>query len=228
MALPGVCGDGSKMKGRHFAAFSCWAALLLAGCAGPVGVYHNLEGGAIAQARQPPPGINAPYPNLADVPPEPKPLAPGAAASVAAQVQNTGPGVSPPSAEALAGLTLPSAPPPLPDIPGLHLPATPSTPPPPLPKPPPAPPPSSAPIALAFPAGSAVLPELDATALQAAALDHGRSAILVGGFGEGSISLAITRARRLADALTADGVPPGIIRITAMARGSGGFVQLVY
>jgi outer membrane protein OmpA-like peptidoglycan-associated protein len=191
-------------------------------------VYHTLEGGAIAQARQPPPGINAPYPNLADVPPEPKQLAPGAEAEIAQQAHRASPGVSAPSPEALAGLALPSAPPPLPNIPGIRLPAKPSTAPPPLPAPPPAPPPTSAPVALAFPHGSAVLPEADVTALQAVARDHGRSSILVGGFGDGSLDLALARARRLADALTAQGVPPAIIRITAMAAGSGGFVQLVY
>ena len=39
---------------------------------------------------------------------------------------------------------------------------------------------------------------------------------------------AISRAERLADALTADGVPATIIRLVAMSGGSGGFVQLLY
>ncbi len=54
------------------------AMLLLAGCSSgssvnPVTWWHNLEGGAIAQQRPPPPGADAPYPNLASVPPQPKP-----------------------------------------------------------------------------------------------------------------------------------------------------------
>jgi hypothetical protein len=38
----------------------------------------------------------------------------------------------------------------------------------------------------------------------------------------------LSRARRLSDALTANGVPPAAIQISAMEAGSGGFVQLVY
>ena len=37
-----------------------------------------------------------------------------------------------------------------------------------------------------------------------------------------------TGMKRVADALTADGVPASAIRLTAAADGSGGFVQLVY
>ena len=37
----------------------------------PVNWWHNLEGGAIAQQRPPPPGANQAYPNLASVPPKP-------------------------------------------------------------------------------------------------------------------------------------------------------------
>ncbi len=43
----------------------------------PVGVpidwWHDLQGGAIAQQRPPPPGADSPYPNLAQVPPAPTP-----------------------------------------------------------------------------------------------------------------------------------------------------------
>ncbi len=55
-------------------------ALALGGCANGVGSYdpvawwHDLEGGRIAQERPPPPGINAPYPNLATIPAKPQPL----------------------------------------------------------------------------------------------------------------------------------------------------------
>ncbi len=49
----------------------------LSGCASgpdainPITWWHNLEGGPIAQKRQPPPGAAAPYPNLANVPTAP-------------------------------------------------------------------------------------------------------------------------------------------------------------
>ncbi|HUN41533.1 MAG TPA: OmpA family protein [Acetobacteraceae bacterium] len=39
----------------------------------PVVWWHDLQGGAIAQQRPPPPGANQPYPNLATIPPRPTP-----------------------------------------------------------------------------------------------------------------------------------------------------------
>jgi outer membrane protein OmpA-like peptidoglycan-associated protein len=59
------------------AAVSAWAALaslgLLSGCASmnPVNWFHSAEGGTIAKPHEAPPGQNAPYPNLATVPPTP-------------------------------------------------------------------------------------------------------------------------------------------------------------
>jgi outer membrane protein OmpA-like peptidoglycan-associated protein len=53
--------------------------LWLAGCSrfpdhiNPEVWWHELEGGPIAQARPPAPGADQPYPNLATVPPKPKP-----------------------------------------------------------------------------------------------------------------------------------------------------------
>jgi hypothetical protein len=193
-------------------------------------LYHSVEGGAIAQARQPPPGYNLPYPNLANVPTEPAPEAPNAQAKIAAEVANQKTGVSAPSPAALAGLTLPGAPPPVPDIPGLHLPAIPSTPAPPkIVKPKPQTPPNRPPVPLAFETGSAVLPFQDVAPLRTVAVQRGQAHVLVGGFGDGtSLTLALARARRLAAQLTAEGVPPGVINLVARRDGSGGFVQLVY
>ena len=218
------------MAGRHLGAASGLLILFLAGCSGPVGLYHSIEGGAIAQKRQPPPGYNLPYPNLADVPPAPKPQAPNAQATIAAEVTRHGPGVSPASPLALAGLELPGAPPPVPNIPGLNLPAIPSTPAPPkIVPPPPQAKPNPPPVLLAFNRGSAVLPFQNVAPLNAVAAGRGSAHVLVGGFGDGvSLTLALTRARRLAAQLTAHGVPPGMINLVASRDGSGGFVQLVY
>jgi outer membrane protein OmpA-like peptidoglycan-associated protein len=64
-------------------------AALLSGCASvpasinPVSWWHNLEGGAIAEQRPPPPGSTDPYPNLASVPPKPKPSDPAAQQAIA-------------------------------------------------------------------------------------------------------------------------------------------------
>jgi len=219
------------MTGRRLgAAFSALLAFSLGACSGPVGLYHSAEGGAIAQGRQPPPGADLPYPNLADVPPARAIVAPGAQSAIDAQVHASGPDVSPASKAALAGLALPGAPPPLPNVPGLALPSNPYTPPPPPPPLPPAPPhPNGTPVALAFPPHTAILPNQDLTTIAAIAAARGDATILAGGFGDNaSLALGLARARRLADQLTALGVPPGAIRLVAMRAGSGGFLELVY
>jgi hypothetical protein len=192
-------------------------------------LYHRLEGGAIAQKRQPPPGYNLPYPNLADVPPAPRPEAPDLQAKIAAKAANQATGVSPPSPGALAGLALPGAPPPVPNIPGLYVPPLPPPPAPPKTTPPKRPtPPNPPPVLLAFARGSAVLPTQDVKPLKTVAAERGQAHVMVGGFGDGSLTLALARARRLADQLTANGVPPKVINLVASRDGSGGFVQLVY
>lgn len=218
------------MTGRRLgAALSGLLAFILAGCSGPVGLYHSIEGGAITQDRQPPPGADLPYPNLANVPPAPPVVSPDEQAIIAQRAHGTTPDVSPPSPGALAGLSLPTAPPPPPKIPGLKLPATPSTPPPAPVAAPAPPPPNGTPVAFAFPPGSAVLPASEAAALRNLASTRGAAKLLVGGFGDStSLTLAIARAQRLAAALTADGVPPTSINLVAQESGSGGFAQLVY
>jgi hypothetical protein len=218
------------MAGRRLGAASGLLTLLfLAGCSGPIGLYHSIEGGAIAQKRQPPPGYNLPYPNLANVPPAPPPQAPNTQAKIAAEVASQATGVSAPSPLALDGLMLPGAPPPVPDIPGLHVPNIPWTPPPKVAPPKPQTPPNKPPVLLAFHHGSAVLPFQDVAPLKAVAAGRGEAHVLVGGFGDGnSLTLALARARRLANQLTANGVPPGVINLVASRDGSGGFVQLVY
>jgi len=220
---------------------ACGAALVLAGCAGPVSAYHNIEGGAIAQARQAPPGVDQPYPNLASVPQTPVPLTEQQIDAVGARLAPV-PAPEPalvPNAQALAGLELPSAAPPPPDVPGVYIPATPTphvltyT------KPPPAPPPPApvdgAPISLGFRPGSAILEYSNEQALQTLADSRGDATVLAGGFGKpgavadaAALQLALERARAIADALTADGVPAEDVEIVAGADGNGGFAQLVY
>ncbi|MDE2319573.1 MAG: hypothetical protein KGK02_07735 [Rhodospirillales bacterium] len=216
------------MFGRHFAAsWLVLAAASLGGCSQSVGLYHEMEGGAIAQNRQPPPGASLPYPNLADVPAPEAATAPGAQAAITAQAQG---GVSAPSPGALAGLALPSAAPALPNVPGLTLsnPSfAPAPPQPPVAVKPPAPPPAP-PVGIAFAPGSALLPYSQAELIQGVVRQRNGQRLRVAGFGEGSMTLALARAQRLADALTADGVPGGDIETSALAAGSGGFVQLVY
>lgn len=225
-----------------------WAGILafgavvsMAGCAGPVSVYHNIEGGAIAQNRQAPPGADAPYPNLASVPAAPAPVTPAQEAALLARLPVNSPEIPATVAnpEALAGLALPSGPPPVPDVPGLNLPATPAPnvipAPPPPPKPVAAKPVESVPVSIGFAPGSAILSPDMLAALAAIAPARGNSHVLAAGFGDapglpdaGALGLGLARARAIANALTAAGVPGRDIILQAAAAGSGGFVQLVY
>ncbi len=221
---------------RLGSAVSVVLALVLGGCSGSVGLYHSFEGGAIAQDRQPPPGADEPYPNLASVPAAPPAQPANEHGLIAARARASGPGVSPPSPGALEGLELPSAPPPPPNnVPGLALPQTPAAPPPPAAAVAAAPPPNGPPIALAFPPGSAILPAQDlgpiktiaAERVEAMSATRGTAKVLAGGFGE-TFPLALARAQRLGNALAAAGVPAAGIKLVAQPSGSGGFVQLVY
>ena len=216
------------MNGRRFwTAFSFGLALALGGCSSTIGVYHDVEGGAIAQGPQPPPGMDQPYPNLADVPAAPAATPVGEQAALATQARI---GVSAPSPGALAGLSLPAGPPPLPDVPGVNIPEAPAPDIAALPAPsaPAAPPPPGPPIPVGFDPGSAILPATEISQINKFASTRGSATIIAGGFGDGSLWLGVSRARRLADALTADGVPGSEIQIAAAAAGSGGFVRLVY
>jgi len=202
-------------------------------------MYHDVEGGAIAQARQPPPGADKPYPNLAAVPVAPPGITAGETQAAAARLV---PAPKPTRATranpaALAGLSLPAGIPPLPHVPGINLPSSPAphvssrlpiaatpmiT-------------PYSPPVALAFQPGSAIVNPKAEAALATVAGERGYVDILAGGFGDGdgaknphALALAVERAQAIADALTAAGAPASAIRLQASATGSGGFVQLVY
>ncbi|OYY05619.1 MAG: hypothetical protein B7Y73_01145 [Acidocella sp. 35-58-6] len=218
-------------------------ALTLGGCGSPVGLYHDVQGGAIDQPRQAPPGADLPYPNLASVPAAPAPLTKLQQDALAARLNENSPMIAAtePNPVALAGLTLPVAPPPTPDLPGLSLPSSASQPAAArrIPSPPPVAPPKphdGVPLAVGFQPGSAILSNAMLVQIKRFCAGRGSANILAGGFGEqsaevpdeGSLDLALSRARAIADALTADGVPPGVIVLNAAAAGSGGFVQLVY
>lgn len=71
------------IRPRQAAGTALLASLALAGCSrtpidAGVDLYHDLEGGAIAEQRPPPPGLDAPYPNLGSIPA--RPTAPDVAA----------------------------------------------------------------------------------------------------------------------------------------------------
>jgi len=217
------------------------AAVALAGCAGPVAAYHDIEGGAIAQPRQAPPGVDLPYPNLASVPTVPTPPTEQQLASVTLRLQP----VPPPQPQivanpaALEGLELPGGPPPAPDVPGLAIPATPTPHKITYAAPPPPPPakakPDSAPVSLPFPPGSAIMDGKTTDAVTALAATRGDATIIAGGFGApgavadaAALKLGLQRAQAIADALTAAGVPAEDLRLVAGSDGSGGFVKLVY
>jgi ATP-dependent protease HslVU (ClpYQ) peptidase subunit len=82
-------------------------------------------------------------------------------------------------------------------------------------------------VPLAFAPGSAILPAADLAPIKTITASRGNANILAGGFG-GSFALALARAQRLGEALTAAGVPANAIKLVAQPSGSGGFVQLVY
>lgn len=220
----------------------------MAGCASPVSLYHDAEGGDIAHLNTPIPGSELPYPNLASVPAAPAALTATEKQAVQQQLQTAGTAPATPAGMALAaapgalgGLTLPDSAPPEPDVPGINWQGLPAATPVAMAAPPAAVTvkPDGPPILLAFQPKSALLDAQAQTALAALAKARGSADIRVGGFGEqnaavdpvqdaAALTLGLQRARRIADALTAAGVPPAKITLVASAAGSGGFAQLVY
>jgi outer membrane protein OmpA-like peptidoglycan-associated protein len=86
---PNVGPNAARTRAVAVPVFALGLVALLSGCASvpasinPVSWWHNLEGGAIAEQRPPPPGATDPYPNLASVPPKPKPSDPAAQQAIA-------------------------------------------------------------------------------------------------------------------------------------------------
>jgi len=134
---------------------------------------------------------------------------------------------------------MPAAPPAVPSGAGVPAVTAPTIrpPAPPPPAPPPAKLPDVAPLAIAFPPGSARLPTLGANAIKAFAVKRGPAAIAVTGFGEAgsddldaqrdALSLGMARAQAVAAALTGAGVPDQLLRIEAQAIGRGASARLV-
>jgi outer membrane protein OmpA-like peptidoglycan-associated protein len=181
-----------------------------------------------------------PQPSIPDAPAAPPSRAPRGSVE-SAPLPNPQPAVGAQSAAGPAP-EMPNAPPAPPRIAGVSVPPTAPT------APPVAPPKPSAPgaplsgneaaaVPVSFPLGSAVLPSDDNAALSALAARRGAHAIAVTGFGEATesmpakqsagLTLALARARAIAAALTADGVPASVLRIDAQAAGRGGAARLL-
>jgi hypothetical protein len=105
----GSTATGAAVQGLRACAVLL-GVLLLAGCGGansggPVAWWHQLEGGRIAADRPPPPNANAPFPNLANIPPLPattpaavrSQIAAGLVADRANVAYGSDPGKQPPS-----------------------------------------------------------------------------------------------------------------------------------
>ena len=185
---------------------------------------------AAAPQPAPPGGIGASL-AAASAPPASAPSPPVQAARPAIAPPQTPPPVQ-------TTLTLPSAPPAPPHLPGVAGITAPAPPPRAPAPPPPAPAPfiPGAPVGIAFPAGSAVLPEgAPATLRQLAATRAGRP-IRVVGYGESlaidaasqaaTLGLGFARARAIATVLAQAGVPAEAILLTGEAIGRGGVARI--
>jgi outer membrane protein OmpA-like peptidoglycan-associated protein len=92
-------------------------------------------------------------------------------------------------------------------------------------------------ITVEFVPGSAALPPGAAAVLKGVAAQRGKAVIAVTGYGDASssdpdaqsaaLSLGLSRAQAVANALTGDGVPTGSVRVGAEAGGRGASVRLV-
>jgi len=215
---------GRLLRSADFCRRLCFG---LAGCSVPIGWYHECRSGAIRQQRQPPPGSDQPYPNLANVrrnrrhcrqrcrpafPPlcmGPQPASrrvPGRLAGLDCQAHRH-------HCRMCRGWKPCREP--------VHT-AVPAAPPAP-------PPPNGPPIALGFPPHSSRAAVYDIKPIEVFAKARGGANILVGALAMAPRSASLlARAQRLADALTATAVPPGAIRLGCPARRFWRFAQLVY
>lgn len=210
---------------------------------------------AMLDAAQAPPNPTAPGPT-APGPTAPGPAVPGQAASgpigpgpasgkllpADAEPELALPAVQVQAADASGGQVtisaIPGAPPPSPRLPGLAIPA--SLPTLGLPASSRRPDYAVAPVsgtAIAFASGTDTMLGGQAGALHAIAAHRGGGAVFVHGYGDSAapdpatqsqaLSVAALRARAVAEALQAEGVPAGSIRLRAEAFGRGASVSLV-
>lgn len=210
---------------------------------------------AVARAEAPATPVSAPpAPAMAPAPPSPAQAAAPVAVVPAAPAPGPVPQAKPAAIAAVPGVTpvgvgmpaapvaslpaIPSAPPPPPVLAGIAKATAPT----PAPLPPPPPPPqvviatAGAPVLVPFVRGSASLPPQALAALKVLARQQAGHVIQVVGYGEAAsadaatqsaaLPLAIARARAIASNLTAAGVPPGQIQMSAQAQGLGGAARL--
>jgi len=211
----------------------------------PVGAVQSAElppaTPAPAAAAPAPPAETA-APGSAPAPPASVPTPAGAAAVAGTPAPNAPlapPGAAAqPTAAAAPAPPLPTTPPPPP-----NLAAAPGASPPAPVAPPPAPPAAAAPpananaVSLTFVDGSADLPPTAASTLKALAARRGNSVIAVTGYGDATsdspdaqsaaLVLGLSRAKAIATALAADGVPGSAVQVDAQAIGRGGAARLV-
>ena len=212
----------------------------------PAAVVARAETPAAVTTAAPAPAPTT-QPLAASVPVAPLPAVPGSAPppAAAAKPATTAavPGVTPmgvgtPAAAVASLPVIPPAPPPPPvlaDIPKDTAPTLAPVPPP----PPPAPvviAAPGAPVLVPFARGSAALPPQALVALKVLARQQSGRVVQVIGYGEAAsadaatqsaaLPLAIARARAIAGNLTAAGVPPGAIQMSALAQGFGGSARV--
>ncbi len=189
-----------------------------------------------------PTAANGPPPPLPTTPPPPPNFAPAPAAPAPAPASATAPAPAAPAAppQAAAQVSPPAqppaaapppaaaAPPPATPIKTASLTPTPS---------PPGPPNPADTVSVTFITGSSDLPALASTTLKQLAGRRGSGIIAVTGYGEAAsndpdaqsaaLTLGLSRAKAMAAALTAAGVPATAIQVDAQAVGRGGTARLV-
>ena len=206
------------------------------------------------QAAAPPKPQNAEAPNAslaaasAPPPPPPKPAAVPAVAPMAqpapAAAGATPPAPMPPAPMPPAPMPpvpmppVPQAPPPPPALAGVFVPAGPAEPAPVAPLAPLAAPVamSGELVAIAFPSGGAALPAPGLATVKSLAQRRGTGTVVVMGYGDAAsaepavqsaaLPLGLARARAVAEALRARGVPATAIRIGAEAEGAGATARI--
>jgi hypothetical protein len=195
------------MRSRRRGRIALWLLpAMLAGCSGqsgPFSMIHHIIGGSSSGKPPPAPGLNAPFPNLASVPPKPHALPEQEQTRIETRLQTANAAARAQLASGAASHAVP------------------------------APRPSPPPVLIGFTPHSAIIPRKELGILRGMIKKPaGASAILAAGFGgtmdAAGLRLGLYRALAIANALTAAGIPPQDIRLAALASGHGGFAQWLY